>query len=551
MTYFLATSTLLAGIGIFLLGMNYLEDSLRRLGGRAFKIFLRKQTTNKVKSILGGAVVSGVLQSSSIVNLMVLAFVGAGIITMQNALAIIMGANIGSTLNSWIVATIGFTFNIDLFALPVIGLAGLAMAAFAKESKPYYWSRLFFGFGALFLGLEFMKDSFTGMAEQIDFSAIRNYPIVVFVLVGFLVTSVVQSSSATMAITLSALNVNAIALYPAVGMVLGAEVGTTVKLLIASFGGLPAKKRVALGNFIFNTTLILVVLLALHPIYQALLYLNNPLTALVLFQSLINILGVVVFFPFLRLFESFLMNRFCDDQSGARYIRLVPQTEGDLALEALDKEARRFLLATLDFHRHAFDLGKDDPEDVMDKAFHNKSFLEKYDHLKLLHGEIHSYYIGLNKESLDPNERERAEQIISAVRNSMFSAKSTKDSHHDIEQFRNSSSTTKYQYYTDARRKVETFDRDLTDCLSRKASESLFEDMVALYNRVQEGYAEELKTLYRQEANHQLTEVDISTLINFNREFFACYKAMVWAVKDYLLEKGQSSYFAELPGFIR
>jgi phosphate:Na+ symporter len=345
--------------------------------------------------------------------------------------------------------------------------------------------------------------------------------------------------------------VNAIALYPAVGMVLGAEVGTTVKLLIASFGGLPAKKRVALGNLIFNTTLIIVVLLALHPIYQALLYLNNPLTALVLFQSLINILGVVVFFPFLRLFESFLMNRFSDDQSGARYIRLVPQTEGDLALEALDKEARRFLLATLDFHRHAFDLGKDDPEDVMDKAFHNKSFLEKYDHLKLLHGEIHSYYIGLNKESLDPNERERAEQIISAVRNSMFSAKSTKDSHHDIEQFRNSSSTTKYQYYTDARRKVETFDRDLTDCLARKASESLFEDMVALYNRVQEGYAEELKTLYRQEANHQLTEVDISTLINFNREFFACYKAMVWAVKDYLLEKGQSSYFAELPGFIR
>ena len=157
----------------------------------------------------------------------------------------------------------------------------------------------------------------------------------------------------------------------------------------------------------------------------------------------------------------------------------------------------------------------------------------------------------MNKELLNVLERERTEQIISSVRNGMFSAKSTMDSHHDIEQFRNSSSNTKFQLYLDTRKKVEQFDHDLTECMNRSTTGTLFEEIVALYNGVQKGYADELHGLYHHEANSQLTEVDISTLVNFNREFFACYKAMVWAIKDYLLEKSQAAYFAELPGFIR
>ncbi|MBL7851188.1 MAG: hypothetical protein JNN04_09820, partial [Cyclobacteriaceae bacterium] len=187
----------------------------------------------------------------------------------------------------------------------------------------------------------------------------------------------------------------------------------------------------------------------------------------------------------------------------------------------------------------------------LDERYRNLSILEKYDYLKLVYGEIHTYFIGMDKETLSPAERERAEQIISAVRNSMFSAKSTKDSYADIEQLRNSSSNIKYQYYLDTRRRVEAFDQSLTTALSAPAPSNSFEAMVTVYNQVHQGYTEELKRLYQLEAHHQLTEVDISTLINFNREFFACYKAMVWAVKDYLLEKDQASYFAELPGFIR
>lgn len=554
MLYFLAISKMLAGIGLFLLGMNFLEEALRKLAGRSFKLFLRNQTTNKFKAIAGGAIVTGVLQSSSVVNLMVLAFVGAGVITMQNALAVILGSNIGTTLTSWLVATLGFTFNIESFSLPIIGLSGLALALFRRESKAFHWSKFMFGFGSLFLGLDYMKVSFGDMAQYISFEYIRQYPAIFFVLVGFFLTSIIQSSSATVAIVLSALNADALSLYSATAIVLGSEVGTTIKLLLASMHGVPAKKRVALGNFMYNTLLIIAVYFALDSINYLLtsvLKFSDPLLALVFFQSFINVAGVLVFFPFLTVFERFLERRFTDDKSGARYIKIVPAKEGDLALEALEKETKRYIHYTLDFLLHAFDLEGQKQSDQVEKGFHDKSFSGKYDYLKLLHGEIHSYYIGMNKEMLDNRERERAEHIISAIRNSMFSAKSIKDSYGDIDQLRNSSSSIKYQVYLDKKKAVEDFGKMLNGCLLRPTQKAMFDDVVALYDRVQKGYAEQLKRLYQQEASHQLSEVDISTLVNFNREFYASYKAIVWAIKDYLLEEDQSRYFAELPGFIR
>ncbi len=554
MLFFLAIFKMLAGIGFFLLGMSFVEASLRKLAGRSFKIFLRHQTNNKLKAIAGGAIVTGVLQSSSVVNLMVLAFVGAGIITMQNALAVILGANIGTTLDSWIVASIGFTFNIELFSLPMVGLAGIAMALFSKNSKAQQWSKFLFGIGVLFVGLDFMKVSFGNMVGYFDFSLLKNYPVIVFVLAGFVLTSIIQSSSATVAITLSALHTNAIDLYSATAIVLGAEIGTTIKLLLASMHGMPAKKRVALGNFIYNSILTVVVLFALRPINHLLtetIQFTNPLLALVFFQSFINVIGVAVFFPFLRLFEKFLMQRYAQDEFGARYIKLVPPGEADLALEALEKEAKRFLWQTMDFHLHAFLIEEHLHGEAVDSSFHSKSFSAKYEYLKQLHGEIHTYYIGMNKELLESDERERADQIISSVRNSMFSAKSINDSQSDIDQLRNSSSAIKYQVYKNTQQEVKQFNLKLEACLMQPSEEGLFDTIVDLYQQVQNGYSEELQKLYKHQTNQQITEVDISTLINFNREYFTSCKAMVWAVKDYLLEKERADYFAQLPGFIR
>jgi len=545
-------SAMLAGIGIFLLGMNFLEDTLKNLTGRSFKLFLRRHTTNKLKAIGVGAVLTGVLQSSSVVNLMVLAFVGAGVLTMQNALAVILGTNVGTTLSSWIVASLGFKMNIQGFALPIVGVAGIGMAMF-RQGRMFQWSKFAFGFGALFLGLGFIKTGFEDLVTHFDFSLFRDYPAIVFVIIGFILTSIIQSSSTTVAITLSALHVDAITLYSAMAIVLGSEVGTTIKLLLASTNGIPAKKQVAFGNFIYNTFVIVVFLIILSPIHyfiREVVNVKDNLLALVFFQSGINLAGVIIFLPFLKYFGGFLERRFKDDEEGTRYIRLIPASESEMALDALNKEARWFIDHTIEFILESVGIDGHRQHNSDEKVLIGQTYAEKYDHLKRLYGEIHSYYILINKEALNDDEKERLYQVISSVRNTMFAAKSMKDSMSDINQFKNSSNDVNYRMYLQTRESVRGFCNQITDVLNTRDATSHFEEIVRIYNDLQKGYTEKLSELYKAK-DARLSEVEISTLINFNRELHSTYKALIWAVKDYLLDKKQAVYFAELPGFIR
>ncbi|MBX2943389.1 MAG: Na/Pi cotransporter family protein [Cyclobacteriaceae bacterium] len=546
---------MIAGIGLFLLGTTFLEEALSKLAGRSFKVFLKEQTNNKLKAVASGAIVTAVLQSSSVVGLMVLAFVGSGVLAMQNALSVILGANIGTTLTSWIVATLGFKINIESLAYPIVGIFGIAMTLFPSEHKGFHWSKFMLGFGLLFIGLSFMKSGFEEVANGFDFAVLNNYSIIVFVLAGFVLTSLIQSSSATVAIILTALNSDAITLLAAMAMVLGSEVGTTIKLLIASVKGIAAKKRVAFGNFIYNTFIIVVVLIALKPINTFIikvLAIQDDLLALVMFQSGINILGVIVFFPFITAFGKLLNNMFTEDSEYVKYIASVPSLAGGgLALDALEKETRRFMLIVIDFITSSFSDSASPPVGRKESDYKFKSVREKYDYLKQVHGEMHAYAIKLNSVGLNTNEQERLDRINSSIRNSMFAAKSVKDTHHDIDQFKNSSNDVKYQIYQHRSEELGKFYERLSGLLTKDDEYNAFEDMVDLYNTIQKGYTEELNNLYKEGIGHQLSDMEISTLINFNREVYNSYKAIVWAAKDILLTKNQAQYFGELPGFIR
>ena len=142
---------MLAGIAFLLLAMNFMEEALKLLAGRRFKLFLKKQTNNKIKAISGAAIVTGLLQSSSIVNLMVLNMVGAGVVKMENALALIMGSNLGTTFDSWIVAIFGFNYDIENLVLPIVAITGIGMAFLNTDSRWYLWFKFLFSIAFLFV----------------------------------------------------------------------------------------------------------------------------------------------------------------------------------------------------------------------------------------------------------------------------------------------------------------------------------------------------------------------------------------------------------------
>jgi len=200
----------IAGLGLFLYGMTVMERVLKNLSGRSFKLFLRKYTQSLPKAIAGGALITGLVQSSSVVSLLVLAFVEAGTITFRNALGVILGSNVGTTLTSWIVATVGFKLDIESYALPVVGVSAIGMFFVHEQKRLYNIFRLFFAFGMLFLGLGFMKTSAEHFVGNIDLAAYSHYGAWIFVLIGFAVTFLIQASSATVAITLTALYTEAI-----------------------------------------------------------------------------------------------------------------------------------------------------------------------------------------------------------------------------------------------------------------------------------------------------------------------------------------------------
>lgn len=546
---------MLAGVAFFLLAMGFMEETLRVLAGRKFKLFLKKHTKSKLKAIGGGAVVTGLLQSSSVVNLLILSMVGAGVVKLENALALILGSNLGSTFNSWIIVTLGFNYNIENYILPVAGFTGILMAFIKTTSKWFLWCKFLFSMAFLFIGLGYIKTGMEGLVKQTDLTFFNNYPLIIFLLVGIVLTFIVQSSSVTMAITLSALNVNAITLVTAMAMVLGSEIGTTLKLFLASVKGVAIKKQVALGNFIFNviTALLLFFLIGqVNQLITGVFNITDNNIALVFFQSFINVISALIFFRFLKLISAFLISRYKNKEDESFFISKVPVTDSELAIIALENETKRFINLVIQYSLDAFYIKKISADVNLYPVNHfSKTLTEKYDFIKHLHGDIHGFCLKCQNTGLNKSEAERLNQVIAAIRNIMYAAKNIRDTEQDINLMRNSSNETKYNFFNQSTNIVLDFYEKVNHILNAENKANCFKELTLLYQSTISGYIQKLQLLYKQNLALQVNEIEISTLINFNREIFTSFKSMLFGIKDFLLTPKEAEYFDTLPGFIR
>lgn len=546
-------SVMLVGVAIFLLGMNFMEESLHTLAGRRFKLFLKNQTSKGFKAVSAGASASALLQSSSVVNMLILSLMGTGVMQTRNALATMLGSNLGTTISSWMMATIGFSFTLDTFWLLLAGITGIAINFFKKTGAWYKWLKFLLGFSFLFAGLEFIKDGMQEIVSGTDLSQFSRQGPLMFLLLGFVLTALTQSSSATAAIALSALYSGGINLYMATAIALGSEIGTTLKLFPAAASGIPEKKRVALGNFLFNIVTAAVIFILLRPVNLLItdvLSIQNGLIALAFFQSLVNIASIILFLPFLYKVGQYLDKRFVSGEKVYKFINNEMISDVDLALDAVEKETRRFMQLVLKFSISSFSDESDLIGGMEYKKFAEKSTNEQYDYLKRLYGEIHRYCSKVQNEPKTDKQTERLDGLISSARNSMYAAKNMRDISHDIIQLRNSSNDHKYGYYLAVWEKVSSFCRKVSGMLEEKPSQPV-ESMKQLFNEVQQGYTSSLQGLYQTGLVEGLREREVATFINFNREIYTAFKSITFAVKDYLLTSKESEYFEELPGFIR
>ena len=262
--------TLLGALGMFLYGMNLMSSGLQKAAGDKLRSFLSAMTSNPAKGVLTGLGVTSVIQSSSATTVMVVSFVNAGLLTLAQAISVIMGANIGTTVTAWLVAWLGFKADISILAVPMM-LFGFLFSN-SKKNQRQNIGELIVGFSLLFLGLSFMKNSVPDLRETpqvLEFVttwASHGFgSVLLFLAFGTVLTLVLQSSSATMAITLIMLSMGWIPFHMACAMVLGENIGTTITANIAASVGNTQAKRAAMSHTIFNVFGVIWALILFQP----------------------------------------------------------------------------------------------------------------------------------------------------------------------------------------------------------------------------------------------------------------------------------------------
>ncbi len=249
--------TLIGSLGLFLFGMKLMSEALQKVAGDRMRSILASMTSNRVKGLLTGALITAVIQSSSATTVMVVSFVNAGLLSLIESIGVIMGANIGTTVTAWLISILGFKVKMSAIALPLIGLSFPLL--FSKNNAKKSWGEFIVGFAILFMGLEFLKDSVPNIKEHpeiLEFLShytnmgyLSNF---IFLLIGTLLTIVIQSSSATMTLTLVMCYNGWIDFELAASMVLGENIGTTITANLAALVANISAKRAALAHFIFN-----------------------------------------------------------------------------------------------------------------------------------------------------------------------------------------------------------------------------------------------------------------------------------------------------------
>lgn len=256
----------IGGLGLFLMGMKIMSEGMQKIAGDRLRKTLNFLTSNRFLGVFVGIFITAVIQSSSATTVMVVGFVNAALMSLRQAIGVILGANIGTTVTGWLI-----TLKIVKFALPMIGV-GVFIRFFSKSEKWRYYGEIIYGFGLLFLGMQTMKAGFAPLRESPDFIAFftrvdgHNYISILFgVVVGAVTTLVVQSSSATIGITIALASQGLLNFDGAVSLILGENIGTTITAILAGIGGNFQAKRAALAHTLFNVMGVFVVLSLFYP----------------------------------------------------------------------------------------------------------------------------------------------------------------------------------------------------------------------------------------------------------------------------------------------
>ena len=370
---------LVGALGLFLFGMTMMSEALQKVAGNKMRAILASMTKNRVLGVLTGVIVTSIIQSSSATTVMVVSFVNAGLLTLAESISVIMGANIGTTVTAWFVSLIGFKFSIADIAIPMIGFSLLFI--FSKNDRRKSIGEVMIGFALLFIGLEYLKNSVPDIKANpemlhflTEYTNMGYGSILLFLLIGTILTVIVQSSSATMAITLVMLSQGWITFEIGAAMVLGENIGTTITANIAGLTAKTNARRAALSHTMFNVFGVIWMLIVFYPFINLVEWVigggdtgeANALYALSMFHTMFNVTNTFIMIwlikPLEKIVCKILPEKKEENEFALKFISTGMLATGELSLIEAEKEielyterthrmfdeARKLTLATYD-----------------------------------------------------------------------------------------------------------------------------------------------------------------------------------------------------------
>ncbi|MEN8121025.1 MAG: Na/Pi symporter [Bacteroidota bacterium] len=362
------------GVAILLFGMIMLEEGFRAFTKGPLQNILKKATNKLYKSLGVGMLVTALIQSSSLISVITISFISAELISLAGGIGIIFGANIGTTATAWLVAGFGLKIKISSLAMPMLVFG--AILSFQRNSNLKGLGNVLAGLGFFFLGIHYMKEGFDTFKESFN---LANYAIpgfwglIVYTLIGITITTILQSSSATLALILTAMAAGQITYEIGLALAIGANVGTTITAVIGALGANIAGRRLAGAHMIFNLTTGVVALALIYPLGHLVDFLaenmniaaDNYMLKLALFHSIFNVLGVIIMIPLIKKIEKLLYIIFKEvvitDIDMPKYLNKAVLEYPMSALEAILNETKYlFKNATFEIIAHGLNLHRED-----------------------------------------------------------------------------------------------------------------------------------------------------------------------------------------------
>lgn len=414
---------LIGGLGFFLFGIRFMSDGLRKVSSERLKGILELLTKKKLLALFVGTGITALIQSSSAMTVMVVGFVNAGLLTLKQAIPVVMGANIGTTFTAWIVSFLAI-FKITHYALPAVGVGFLFMMMHHRP-KLRKWGEVLFGFGVLFVGIGFMKDSFQPLHSNrqiVDFMVLFSRFPIMGVLAGTLITMLLQSSSATIALVQLLAFRGLIDFPAAIPIILGDNIGTTITAQIASLGGSTGARRVAWAHTMFNVIGVAYMLVfvytgiyyrVIESIVPGMITQNNIMLHIALAHTVFNSVNAALFLPITRTLQR-IVERIISARPDAisaepQYLEPHLLETPSLALSQGRREIVRMLRMAESALRDSFALFFDGRWELGRKVKHKEEAVDN------LQATITRYLIDISMESLEEEEAEQIPVLIHSV----------------------------------------------------------------------------------------------------------------------------------------